>query len=101
MLDSISANEVKGLFSRNTEKKLFKTYAYVLSSGGTTIEANDDAAGILNMKVKIAGKNLKKDEYTVSITRTPAGKVGKIIITPKDTVKYAGKRVIKFKNLAD
>lgn len=99
VLDSVSANGIKGLFSRNSEKKLFKNYAYVLDVGGEEIAASNDAKGILNMKVKVAGKTLSKDAYDVAITRTPAGKVGKIIITPKDTTKFTGKRIIKFKNI--
>ena len=98
VLDSVSGNGIDGLFSRNSEKKLFKSYAYVLDVGGKDIESIEDAKAILNMKVKVAGKNVSKDAYTVSITKTPAGKVGKIIITPTDTAKYSGKRIIKFLN---
>lgn len=98
-LDSVSVNGIKGLFSRNSSKKLFKNYAYVLDADGETIAASDDASSLLNMKVKVAGKTLSKDEYKVTITKTPAGKVGKIIITPNNTDKFTGKRIIKFKNL--
>ncbi len=97
-LNIVSADSVSDCTMRSVSKNEFnggkKKYAYVIEGKGDVLK-NADVTKALSFKA--FGDALKAGEdYTVTVSTTRAGKIGKITFKAKGA-GYRGKRVYKFK----